>query len=498
MRLIHPTIITCLADFQSKQPPASVMQNRLTLAALICMSAFVHQAEAAAPAANDVRQEFTALCEAWDAVESALKLPLQHEPATTAFAEIAALNLSVATKEWQEQIKKVKEAGGWRAFKEAGKPKWDTVEWDTLMPIWIAAYDEVHAPGNKWAAAHPRPANAASTEAIQHAIKFAANQAYAKMQAVANAAKGQTATDLQDSFTTKLTEALCGTADYASKRPGTGCTDITGTPAKNTVCTKANNGQALKLDLLCICANDAAEVCKGGFKTTLISTDNLKAASLAAATAGCPQKKHETITIEQLEGAISAVRPLIGRDKDAAAAVGVLGKLNNNANDCSHSSNGACVNYAAYYTNPNRGFNSIPWVKAATEAVATYKLFQERKQAAERIASEIEDLKAAVQAEYIKPMTALLATHQRMPPTNAAAVIDTQCPTRNQTAEDCPEAKCDYDKTKKECKPKAGTQATPAGTGDAPPATDDKANTTGNNNSFVINKTPLWLAVLLF
>ncbi|SCU71040.1 Trypanosomal VSG domain containing protein, putative [Trypanosoma equiperdum] len=157
--------------------------------------------------------------------------------------------------------------------------------------------------------------------------------------------------------------------------------------------------QSLVLDFLCVCANSAAEVCKTGYKTKLTNNANLEADALKAATAGCPQTISTTGSITAIESALTTIQALVGKDKDAKTAIGILGKIKTAATDCSHSSNGACVNYATYYGKQHSGFTSIPWVKPLHEAMAYYKLFRVQKQAAEQAKNEIEDLKAAVQAE---------------------------------------------------------------------------------------------------
>nr|AGH60485.1 variant surface glycoprotein 1561 [Trypanosoma brucei] len=358
------------------------MQQGLTLATLICMSAFVRDAKATAPAANDARREFTTLCAAWAAMESALKIPMEQETVPEAFAEIAAINISVAGTDWHQQIKAVKDSSGWETFKKKDNGKWDSLFWDEIMPIWIAAYDKVHAANNQWYKEHPRPTNTAPAEAVRHAINVSASLAYQKRLTITKAGQDATGAPLAARYKQQLSEAICGKAEYSSSDGNGKCKDISATPAKDTICTQANAGKALKLDLLCLCENDAAEVCKAAYKTNLISAANLQRNSLAAATACCPQKEHTAITIEHLTTAVGAVRALIGHDTDLSTAVTVLGKLNTAATDCSHSSNGACVDYTTYYAAPKTGFDSIPWVAAADGAVATYKRFQVQKQAA--------------------------------------------------------------------------------------------------------------------
>nr|APD75490.1 variant surface glycoprotein 1125.5404 [Trypanosoma brucei] len=256
---------------------------------------------------------------------------------------------------------------------------------------------------------------------------------------------------------------MCGTDNKYKFEPSTqACKAVTAAITKATDCAAEENGKSIGNDLVCVCADATENACGANNANTYAKGDS--STDRIEGTAGtCPEKA----PVQQLDSEISAAIAQIGAlmaQQTPSDSKTVLGK--ENSGSCTDSA-ANCVNYHSYFSGDNGGLSKVPWIKKLKEAANHYKLYEADKQKRIRLKEQLAALKKAAEYEYNTKGQAEPSTIP-VQSTTATASKEIACESFNNNETHCPTDSCEYDKTKKECKAKPGSESTAAGTGEKP------------------------------
>nr|APD74026.1 variant surface glycoprotein 1125.2537 [Trypanosoma brucei] len=269
---------------------------------------------------------------------------------------------------------------------------------------------------------------------------------------------------------------------------------------RNAVCktasTTANKaGMALATDMLCICLKHAGanhNTCDPAFTPTQAGYDQARnpadaQTAFTTLTAKCPASEqaysvHELMT--QLTSAVAAIKASMGTNHVTIAGANIAANtpakkaffygrfvLAGSTPECSAdgaspheaAAKGICIDYSELM----KPGSDIPWIKlvhsginqlqaAAAEATAAISLVG----AAEGLETQMESL--PLMKSLLTPAASVLIATSNQPSADAQK----KCAKFDKNETHCPTDSCEYDKIKKECKPKAGTESPAATTGE--------------------------------
>nr|ARB51397.1 variant surface glycoprotein [Trypanosoma brucei] len=447
---------------------------------------------------NENAAEFNAFCRLWRLAEGANKLKtadylVQTEPLLDV---LIAYNLSVAPDAFfnTDFDREIKDDN-----KEEANYKKYVAKWKILKKH---ITDKTNVADGTVIA---RPPASPERDQAAHVINATV---YTALKIIENLQEQPATSAIQ----AKLKEAqygqgMTGSEVDSGKTYGTGGANSCGGAGSASTTTA---GATLAQDILCLCTGNANTAMRGCIGTAGGSVDFTTATSASAnfknLIAHCHQQADETPTAEKISQAIDNWLQHLGRQVESAdVSRGIFGKPT--ANQCSGNAASGCVNYK---TKVNKGVISIPWLTTLSAAAADLA-----NQAASRQTNEAKITKAThlvnlVAAQY---RAALHPKPQLALNQGAAKTSDTE---KSHNEEECNAAKDDQ----KACErlkgqgcvfnPKGGEgkKCTLSEEGKKEAAKeanqetggkDDKTNTnTTGSNSFVIKKTPLLLAFLLF
>ncbi|SCU68696.1 Trypanosomal VSG domain/Trypanosome variant surface glycoprotein C-terminal domain containing protein, putative [Trypanosoma equiperdum] len=233
-----------------------------------------------------------------------------------------------------------------------------------------------------------------------------------------------------------------------------------------------HNAHSVSAVLLCICAGestqDPAGVCSGG--TTYANKWN-NGDGLTGTSAwndvfnSCPHTPAAQLTAASLRSLISEI---LSQVKFIGTA-GYIGTFV--AGDCKGSNTqGVCVKYTDHTPTAPKDLKTLPWIRKLDNLA---NQLEAREQAAAAITAALaaitklnaEAFNTASDATHLKEQTAVTVadtTSNQKPSADA----QNKCNKFNSNETDCTANGCDYDKTKKECKPKAEAESPAATTGE--------------------------------
>nr|APD73202.1 variant surface glycoprotein 1125.421 [Trypanosoma brucei] len=283
--------------------------------------------------------------------------------------------------------------------------------------------------------------------------------------------------------------------------------------ARADACIAAGNavGKSLVSDFACVCAATTADdvCCKGCANTNYANAGTNNPSDAKAVWQAVKSKCEKLPTVQQatkenLQAALESVIQEIGGLSSNANSPYMLG--GGSAGTCTGATdhNQACVDYSQKLQ--GGGAASIPWMKQVTDVIRNIRLINTASTEAQAAKEAIKNLATLAWTTYdlipAKPGNNQHdGTEQQAQATAANSNQGEECnkqQSRDKCNDPCTWNENSSDRTKR-CTldpvkaTKQQTQA--AGAGDTP--TGPNTNTTGNN-SFIINKAPLLLAVLLF
>nr|AGQ50206.1 variant surface glycoprotein [Trypanosoma brucei] len=487
-----------------------------------------------AKAANENAREFRAMCWLYNLLstpppepvlesgtDAATKSTLQ-EKINSIKTDILMLNLTVADNEVLATLKDTSKYANQAATQESGKK---VAYFTGITEEKFAAMRKAHAKlfeegqeGDKRRKAYNLPITAALKTKIapifyrleQQAdliVKEAEFSAARIKTARAAATQAQAEALFGATYSPKITSDTALEANIPEPQPANfpwnGGT-------RDAVCAKAaaengKAGKALATDILCLCLpmhkNDSTNYCEtkgtAPSSSTPISTPTLAAAEFDKIKATCKetgQGQSKEPTGPRLQAATARIFAMLGANRQGQTGGpnnvalnpeegGILGVHEfyqtkpgctaNNAAPLTQGGNGICISYH----NLLKDAGGIPWTAKITEAeqqlTKVHTIFNQA-------------ISLIGHAEAIKnQMTSLLlmgdlitVVQGTLPTASTQPTIEEQNKCKNppnKTAEGCAAIDCDYDKTKKECKPKPGSETRAAEkTGDAAAATTDK------------------------
>nr|APD73054.1 variant surface glycoprotein 1125.209 [Trypanosoma brucei] len=228
-----------------------------------------------------------------------------------------------------------------------------------------------------------------------------------------------------------------------------------------------NNAHSVSAVLLCICAGEAGEdpagVCTGG---TAYGNKWNNGGGLSGAGAwtdvfaSCPHTPEAKLTATHLRSLISEILSQVKFIDDA----GYIGAFV--AGDCKGSNTqGVCVKYSDHSPTTPKDLKTLQWIRKLDNLA---NQLEAREQAAATITAAVaaitklneEAFNTASDATHLTEQTAVTVAHTTSNQ-KTSAEEQNKCAKFNSNDTDCTTNGCDYDKTKKECKPKPGTE-TPA------------------------------------
>nr|APD73947.1 variant surface glycoprotein 1125.2055 [Trypanosoma brucei] len=266
----------------------------------------------------------------------------------------------------------------------------------------------------------------------------------------------------------------------------------------------AATGSSIAADIICLCTASDGNMdnhCQQGTTVPLVNAPNTHADSAwSSLSKACAQS---TVKGQQTQGEIhrklAAFFGALGQDGATLAGQAgnfVLGKTHNNG--CIGSSNdAACVNYP---TQLKTGGTGILWATRIEAAATKLKAYDVAKARASFLFANLETLKAQAWQAYDDALTSSQQGEHFIIPTsgsNGPAVA-------SESADKVPSAEkeCNKETDKEKCNNKDGCEFKDGKCKlkeGVKVENDGKTNTsTTGSNSFVINKDPLLLAVLLF
>nr|AGH61232.1 variant surface glycoprotein 720 [Trypanosoma brucei] len=237
-------------------------------------------------------------------------------------------------------------------------------------------------------------------------------------------------------------------------------------------------GISLANDMLCLCGgnsnNNAAAGCisTGGTLTTKFNSEANGPNAFRELAGKCHHKDaQEGPTAEHLTSLATTFRHLIG--SHAGSEQTKIFHYGKGAQaTCTAADEEGCVNYKHQL---QTGGSGIPWLVKLQKTIADIRRREIRREAVRQLESEAKQAERKVllaykQAHALGAITAPQQTAQATQNTKPTVEQQHKCAKFNSSETECTKNNCDYVKTKKECKPKPGTENTAAGTGETPNA----------------------------
>ncbi|SCU66151.1 Trypanosomal VSG domain/Trypanosome variant surface glycoprotein C-terminal domain containing protein, putative [Trypanosoma equiperdum] len=436
------------------------------LAAVICLAlAFFNQATAAV---GDAFPAFNVLCTAWDAVANKQLKPWDEDGAAEALTDIYNMNMSIASDKWQKTFDGKAQEQTWEQLHQENTAKYKGIDLADRWEHWKKQRKETKEKDSSWQKKNQRTQTAAEASQTRPIILAIAEEA-AQLQLKLKPPKKADSKDLITAINDKLKAARCSTplTDAGDGKP---CNEPTASTSKTATCTTATAGSSIGRDMLCLCSVVAGtDKCtsNGVGDAEPNSGSNFRPDAFQHIAGQCPKTNaHEDLGVT-IDRALAMLHGALGTQHvgNGKMILGTTGDGTCTGTDRS------CVDYHEKYTAKKAGLAGIPWVAELQQARALYNDYLKEVAAAEQTRQQIFKLAQEAKREYNRPAARQNSPgsspllHPGEPPRNAAAEQN-KCKTKNTTVEECPEAHCDYNKEKEECKLKTGTENKAAVIGD--------------------------------
>nr|AGH60958.1 variant surface glycoprotein 382 [Trypanosoma brucei] len=455
----------------------------MTAKYISCVAFLLHSVRIVTAAEGDQAADFLPLCESWQAAGRLAVQTYTKPPLPPDLTDILNINMTVASKNWQEIFTSQDATNSWEAFKNKNEAALKGGNWQSMLPMLKEARKETATADTPWMTANAKLLEQRSPTMDRELVKQLADEAfqiYMQTQAYLTIA-GRPA---HEAIKKKALGARCSDA-FPLKAGTTVCTDISGTAttkaSKCSVGGAGKGGKSIAGDIVCLCSTDTNDVCVADNENSKnrMGDGNLKADILAEFLKACQKETFISDPARAAESAITAFAARLGAGKARQAAGQVyIGKKH--STDCADS-RPACVEYTAFFTNNAKGIGDITWVKNLLTAAQYYKVIEERKKADKAFTEDIKKLKQTLVREFKR--------RQPQEPTSRQSAITGKPSPHTKEQEEEAEAKCNkidkqtdcqnpckWDKEEKDEKKrctlsKEAKQAAQAGTGAGAEAT---------------------------
>nr|APD72668.1 variant surface glycoprotein 1125.397 [Trypanosoma brucei] len=473
------------------------MKSALVTWILLVLAHSLQTVEKAKATAGDTHADFLSLCHVYQAALVMAAVQPKMPAIGTTLTDLENYNMTAAAPEWQTIFDKTGSDAGWEGYIKRNSGVESKYNWAEQWPAWENARKQTKNPNAGWPKQNPRATKIKELQALRGFVNETAN--YAKQ--LASIATSPPATDnkpITAAIKDLVQEALCGpvatpkAGELDCNEPGTG-------KDKERDCTADNSGKGVLTNLVCLCFAQTGDQCTGTAVTGFTAAATAFVGNTLADTkSACGPINNKVDPATALTAALGAFSARLGNKKTDGTHKMVLGPTL--STDCTKT-NSNCVDYTQRINGNNKGVTAIEWYQKLQEALKLHADLRKKESAAENAALQLLGLKAALERELERPFPVAVA-----PATSEDAeqqnkkITETDC-TNLKTNATCAAANCKWHSTTEvkgeHCKPKEpkGQTDTAAGTGEG--AAGTTANTTGSN-SFVINKSPLLLAFLLF
>nr|CAJ16204.1 variant surface glycoprotein (VSG), putative [Trypanosoma brucei brucei TREU927] len=436
-------------------------KSRIVLILLLIAARSLHRAHGTA---GDAQNVFLALCNVWRIAKSGSIPAFTTPPDETDYKDILYYNMSAADDKWHALLDTAAPAGTWDKMKVTLGAQQKHFDWTGKWEEWQRQrqHTKPGAKDSNWAKENPRPISREERARAARALNLTAHIAQ-QINEQLKAPPTKDGIDLIKKINSALQEAMCGAeTKYKFEASTNTCKKVAPALTKATDCAKGENGKSIGNDLVCICADGTDNACGARGADTYAKGDSTN--DRIEGTAGtCPEKAAVQHLDSEISAAIAQIGALMAQQTQSTSKT-VLGK----ENSASCTDSGAnCVDYHTYFSGPDGGLNKVPWIKKLKEAANHYKLYEADKQKRIRLKEQLAALKKAAEYEYNTKGQAEPSTIP-VQSTTATASKEIACESFNNNETHCPTDSCEYDKTKKECKAKPGSESTAAGTGEKP------------------------------
>nr|APD73912.1 variant surface glycoprotein 1125.1799 [Trypanosoma brucei] len=435
-------------------------KGRILLILLLIAAKSLHRAHGTA---GDAQNVFLALCNAWRIAKSGSIPAFTTPPDETDYKDILYYNMSAADDKWHALLDTAAPEGTWDKMKVTLGAQQKHFDWTGKWEEWQRQrqHTKPGAKDSNWAKENPRPISKEERARAARAINLTAHIAQ-QINDQLKAPPTKEGVDLIEKINSALQEAMCGAdAKYKFEASTKTCKKVAAAITKATDCAIAENGKSIGNDLVCVCADGTDNACGATNADTYAKGDRTN--DRIEGTAGtCPEKAAVQHLDSEISAAIAQIGALMAQQTQSTSKT-VLGK--ENSATCTDSA-ANCVDYHTYFSGDDGGLSKVPWIKKLKEAAGAYKLFEADKQKRIRLKEQLAALKKAAEYEYNTKGQAEPSTIP-VQSTTATARKEIACESFNNNETHCPTDSCEYDKKKKECKPKTGAENTAAKTGEA-------------------------------
>nr|AGH60959.1 variant surface glycoprotein 383 [Trypanosoma brucei] len=417
--------------------------------------------------------DFQLLCAVVALANAEPEMPGVPDLSDDKIQHVRALNMSTADEKWQEVFKGGSAANKWETRQKKSGPEPFQSHWATTYDDWVKDKERVDSGSgdDSWLAQNPRPITAEGQRAAAEKINATLSRIlslHTTLRSKITEAKETKPNEAK----AQLRQAVYGTGVADSKFDAT--KSIASASTWTSGCA-SNGGKSVIGDIMCICgtANSDADQCNSvgiSFKWNG-NNDDIVATAIQTK---CPKPRSGKYTAATLHRLISTVTARIRYEKTGTnALVPYLGKTaSGTPGTCDGRDGQSCVIYKFDTSKSGAttaGFD-ISWLNHLVLAADALEQAEKAAQQANKLSEQVNDLQTTCEEAYKAKRynrQPAQATKSDVATSKAEkARQKTQCPRKNTTAEECPEAHCDYDAKAQECKPKPGTETTAAETGD--------------------------------
>nr|APD74883.1 variant surface glycoprotein 1125.4563 [Trypanosoma brucei] len=388
--------------------------------------------------------------------------------------KILQANMSAAPTEWHQQFLTADNKA--QAWDPNGKTKGKPSEWAEQWHTWAEQAEAIAGESDAEA-----KAKIAALQALKGAARKAAQLELAalikraeKIVEKLNAIKGKDQKPRKQQVKELLKTALYGQADGQSEFEN--ADGKARAPRNREMCkagAKVGTAETLADVMLCLCVDGTGTPAGGTNKVCADKSNDHISAVFPLSTGGqlknvfdqlrkgCGKEGDSKTTAAEIRAALTAIRGQITiKNSD-----GYLGKYDSDANCNGDQSSGFCVKYANYALGTNGDYDRIVWVLNAEKAAELIEETAREIKTAEALTSVLETLEQ--EAWTVAARAAILTEHKAaessiQPVSVQKEAQSKKCSQYHNNETHCPIDTCEYDKTKKECKPKAGSESTAA------------------------------------
>nr|AGH60289.1 variant surface glycoprotein 1357 [Trypanosoma brucei]APD73503.1 variant surface glycoprotein 1125.1270 [Trypanosoma brucei] len=362
---------------------------------------------------------------------------------TAEIETLEKINMTTSDDSWHKLFDCGKEANKWADKKATYGSEGKETGWDDKCDKWVATKEALTKKADKktWLDQNPKPTGEWAKKTAHRHINATLTKISEQIALYKEAAKAA-GTEVQKQVQEKISEAIYGSGQ---KEFSGDAAKTLGEKSTYAAACQNNAGKSVANDILCLCCLEnqgTSDECEN--TGTQCGWDQTPLTRFPAITAWCPQGKPTFLTAASIRQVIATVAAKIRVKKDATTINHYLGKA---PATCNGATGSLCAKYTKYFAKDNdqKGVLGIPWVSKLEEAAQILEQIPMKAAAAQARAAEITTLIQTAKQHYQtkQPTTGAQPTQTK---TTSAPGQENKCKLKNTTAEECPEAHCDYNK----------------------------------------------------